>query len=120
MAHGASQYLSGGPGVGVQPDLCLHLAGNGSGDRRRAVAAQLGARPLGATSRLGPMRARRAITVVGCRASGEVGNVIVGAVLPPAGATFFEQMQNLRADASLRRLLLREPRGSVAVHANLI
>jgi proline racemase len=32
----------------------------------------------------------------------------------------FEQMQSLRADDSLRRLLLREPRGSVAVHANLI
>src|SRR5712691_8668984 len=29
-------------------------------------------------------------------------------------------MQALRADDSLRRLLLREPRGSVATHANLI
>ena len=45
---------------------------------------------------------------------------IVGGVLPPAGATVFEQMQTLRADDSLRKLLLREPRGSVAVHANLI
>src|SRR5206468_12990212 len=36
------------------------------------------------------------------------------------GATVFEQMQALQADDSLRRLLLREPRGSVAVHANLI
>jgi proline racemase len=66
------------------------------------------------------MRVSRAITVVGCHAGGEVGNVIVGGVLPPAGATVFEQMQALRADDSLRRLLLREPRGSVAVHANLI
>src|SRR5947207_2338530 len=66
------------------------------------------------------MRARRAITVVGCHAGGEVGNVIVGGVLPPEGATVFEQMQSLRADDSLRRLLLREPRGSVAVHANLV
>ena len=66
------------------------------------------------------MRSRRAITVVGCHAGGEVGNVIVGGVLPPAGATVFEQMETLRADDSLRRLLLREPRGSVAVHANLI
>jgi proline racemase len=32
----------------------------------------------------------------------------------------FERMLALRADDSLRRLLLREPRGSVAVHANLI
>ena len=66
------------------------------------------------------MRSRRAITVVGCHAGGEVGNVIVGGVLPPPGATVFEQMQTLRADDSLRRLLLREPRGSVAVHANLV
>ena len=66
------------------------------------------------------MRARRTITVVGCHAGGEIGNVVVGGVLPPPGATVFEQMQALRADDSLRRLLLREPRGSVAVHANLI
>ena len=66
------------------------------------------------------MRARRTLTVVGCHAGGEVGNVVVGGVLPPAGATVFEQMESLRADDSLRRLLLREPRGSVAVHANLI
>jgi trans-L-3-hydroxyproline dehydratase len=66
------------------------------------------------------MRARRTITVVGCHAGGEIGNVVVGGVLPPPGETVFEQMQALRADDSLRRLLLREPRGSVAVHANLI
>ncbi len=66
------------------------------------------------------MRARRAITVVGCHAAGEVGNVVVGGVLPPTGATVFEQMQALARDDSLRRLLLREPRGSVAVHANLV
>jgi trans-L-3-hydroxyproline dehydratase len=66
------------------------------------------------------MRARRAITVVGCHAAGEVGNVVVGGVLPPPGATVFEQMQALARDDSLRRLLLREPRGSVAVHANLV
>lgn len=66
------------------------------------------------------MRARRTLTVVGCHAGGEIGNVVVGGVLPPAGATVFEQMQALRADDSLRRLLLREPRGSVAAHANLV
>ncbi|HEY4413866.1 MAG TPA: proline racemase family protein, partial [Gaiellaceae bacterium] len=66
------------------------------------------------------MRSRRAITVVGCHAGGEIGNVVVGGVLPPPGDTVFERMQALRADDSLRRLLLREPRGSVAVHANLI
>src|SRR3954454_2708095 len=67
-----------------------------------------------------PVRTQRAITVVGCHAGGEIGNVVVGGVLPPPGETVFERMQALRADDSLRRLLLREPRGSVAVHANLI
>ncbi len=67
------------------------------------------------------MRARRSITVVGCHAGGEIGNVIVGGVLPPTGSTVFEQMQTLRdEDDGLRRLLLREPRGSVACHANLV
>jgi proline racemase len=66
------------------------------------------------------MPARRTITVVGCHAGGEVGNVVVDGVPPPFGATVFEQMQALRADDSLRRFLLREPRGSVASHANLI
>src|SRR3954464_13698270 len=66
------------------------------------------------------MRARRVITVVGCPAGCETGNVVVGGVLPPPGSTVFEQMQALARDDSLRRLLLREPRGSVAVHANLI
>ncbi len=60
------------------------------------------------------------ITVVGCHAGGEIGNVVVGGVLPPPGESVFEQMQALRADDSLRRLLLREPRGSVACHANLV
>ena len=44
------------------------------------------------------MRTRRLITVVGCHAGGEIGNVVVGGVLPPAGATMFEQMQTLRAE----------------------
>jgi proline racemase len=61
------------------------------------------------------------ITVVGCHAGGEVGNVVIGGVLPPRGATVFEQMQTLRDEGDwLRRMLLREPRGSVAVHANLV
>ena len=66
------------------------------------------------------MRLCRAITVVGCHAGGEIGNVVVGGVLPPSGETVFEQMQALARDDSLRRLLLREPRGSVAAHANLV
>ena len=64
--------------------------------------------------------ARPALTVVGCHAGGEIGNVVVAGVEPPPGATIFEQMQALRADDSIRRLLLHEPRGSVAVHSNVI
>ena len=67
------------------------------------------------------MRARRTLTVVGCHAGGEVGDVITGGVLPPRGASVFEQMQTLqREDDWLRRMLLREPRGSVARHVNLV
>jgi proline racemase len=62
----------------------------------------------------------RSITVVGCHAGGEVGNVVVAGVVPPPGANVREQMEALRADDRLRRFLLREPRGSVATHANLI
>jgi len=66
------------------------------------------------------VRAERAITVVGCHAGGEIGNVVVGGVIAPPGESVFERMVALRADDGLRRLLLREPRGSVAAHANLI
>jgi proline racemase len=67
------------------------------------------------------MRAGRTLTVVGCHAGGEIGNVVVGGVLPPAGDTVFEQMETLRREGDwLRRVLLREPRGSVACHANLL
>src|SRR5581483_2193509 len=64
--------------------------------------------------------ARRTITVVNCHAGGEVGNVVIGGIAPPPGETVREQMEALRADDNLRRFLLREPRGSVATHANLI
>jgi trans-L-3-hydroxyproline dehydratase len=67
------------------------------------------------------VRSRRAITVVGCHAGGEIGNVVIGGVLSPEGETVFEQMQTLQREGdSLRKLLLREPRGSVACHANLV
>jgi trans-L-3-hydroxyproline dehydratase len=64
--------------------------------------------------------ARPVLTVVGCHAGGEVGNVVVDGVEPPPGVTVFEQMEHLRADDKLRHLLLREPRGSVAVHTNVM
>lgn len=67
------------------------------------------------------MRAQRAIQVVGCHAEGEIGDVIVGGVLPPAGGTMFEKMQAMQRDHDhIRRLLICEPRGSVARHVNLL
>jgi proline racemase len=64
--------------------------------------------------------ARPVLTVVGCHAGGEIGNVVVAGVEPPPGRTVFEQMQAIRADDSIRRLLGHEPRGSVAVHSNIV
>lgn len=63
----------------------------------------------------------RMISVVGCHAEGEVGDVIVGGVLPPAGATMFEKRMAMERDHDgVRQLLLREPRGSIARHVNLV
>jgi len=67
------------------------------------------------------MYSKRLITVIGCHAEGEVGRVITGGVLPPPGATLFEQKQYLETEGDeLRRFLLYEPRGGAFVHANLI
>ncbi len=67
------------------------------------------------------MQARRVITVVGCHAEGEVGDVITGGVLPPAGTTMLEKkLTQEREHDHIRRLLIQEPRGSVARHVNLI
>ena len=67
------------------------------------------------------MKAKRTISVVGCHAEGEIGDVIVGGVLAPAGATVFEKMQTMqREHDGIRRLLLCEPRGSVCRHVNLL
>ncbi len=61
------------------------------------------------------------ISVVGAHAAGEVGDVIVGGVLPPAGATMFEKRLTMeREHDDIRRTLLREPRGSIARHVNLV
>ncbi len=65
--------------------------------------------------------AGRTIAVVGCHAEGEVGDVIVGGVLPPKGATMFDKMQTMeREHDHIRRLLICEPRGSVIRHVNLL
>ncbi len=66
------------------------------------------------------MRSDIAIHVVSAHAEGEVGNVIVGGVPPPKGATLWEQRDNLHNDGTLRSVLLNEPRGGVFTHFNLL
>ncbi|MEL7544598.1 MAG: proline racemase family protein, partial [Pseudomonadota bacterium] len=66
------------------------------------------------------MRSRRAIHVIAAHAEGEVGRVITGGVLPPPGATLMEQRTWLEHNDDLRQLLIREPRGGVFTHYNLI
>ena len=67
------------------------------------------------------MRSRLMLSVVGCHAEGEVGDVIVGGFLPPPGATMFERMRAMERDFDhVRRFVLCEPRGSVCRHVNLL
>lgn len=63
----------------------------------------------------------RVLTVVGCHAEGEIGDVITGGVLQPAGATMLDKKRTFeREHDHIRRLLIQEPRGSVARHVNLL
>ena len=67
------------------------------------------------------MRASRVITVIGCHAEGEVGDVITGGVFAPAGTTMMERKVAFERDHdNIRQLLIHEPRGSVARHVNLL
>lgn len=67
------------------------------------------------------MRSSRQIAVVGCHAEGEIGDVIVGGILPPPGDSVFAMMRAFERDCDhIRRFLICEPRGSVARHVNLI
>jgi proline racemase len=50
-----------------------------------------------------------------------VGKVIIGGVLPPPGASVYEQQQWLsQRNDGLRKFLLYEPRGGAFTHANLV
>ena len=66
------------------------------------------------------MRTTKLVHLVTCHAEGEVGNVIVGGVAPPPGATLWEQSRWLARDQTLRRFVLNEPRGGVFKHINLL
>jgi len=66
------------------------------------------------------MRSGQVIHVVSCHAEGEVGDVIVGGVAPPPGASLWEQSRFIARDGNLREFLLNEPRGGVFRHVNLL
>ena len=66
------------------------------------------------------MRSTKVVHVVSCHAAGEVGDVIVGGVPPPPGATMWEQSRFIATDERLRNFVLNEPRGGVFRHVNLL
>ena len=66
------------------------------------------------------MRSTRQIHIVSAHAEGEVGDVIVGGVTPPPGATLWEQRTFIAEDEALRNFVLNEPRGGVFRHVNLL
>lgn len=66
------------------------------------------------------MRSSKIIHVVGCHAEGEVGDVIVGGVMPPPGQTLWQQRQWIHDDQNLRNFMLNEPRGGVFRHVNIL
>lgn len=66
------------------------------------------------------MRSSKTIHVISCHAEGEVGDVIVGGVLPPPGDTLWDQRTSIASDQTLRNFMLNEPRGGVFRHVNLL
>ena len=66
------------------------------------------------------MRSSKTIHVISCHAEGEVGDVIVGGVTPPPGATLWQQRAFIARDQALRNFVLNEPRGGVFRHVNLL
>ncbi|MBI1173504.1 hypothetical protein GC209_19125 [bacterium] len=66
------------------------------------------------------MRTNQTIHVISAHAEGEVGDVIVGGVAPPPGATIWEQSRWIASDGRLRNFVLNEPRGGVFRHINLL
>jgi proline racemase len=67
------------------------------------------------------MRTKRTITVVGCHAEGEIGDVVTGGIMPPPGATMFDRMRAMQRDHDdIRRFLICEPRGHVGRHVNIL
>lgn len=67
------------------------------------------------------MRTLRYISIVGCHAEGEVGDVIVGGVRDVPGKTMYEKLVHCREkEDGLRKLILNEPRGRSSMNTNLL
>ena len=66
------------------------------------------------------MRSTKTVHVISAHAEGEVGDVIVGGVLPPPGDTIWAQSRWIAQDETLRRFVLNEPRGGMFRHVNLL
>ncbi len=66
------------------------------------------------------MRSTKTLHVISAHAEGEVGDVIVGGVLPPPGETLWDQSRWIARDETLRNFVLNEPRGGVFRHVNLL
>lgn len=67
------------------------------------------------------MQWNRVLTVAGCHAGGEIGNVITGGFGDVPGETMFDKMCWVREHRDeVRQLLLKEPRGNVVRSVNLV
>ncbi|SAK48293.1 proline racemase [Caballeronia pedi] len=67
------------------------------------------------------MRWSKMLSVVGCHAEGEIGNVVVGGLIDIPGHTVFEKMMHLEEHRDdLRRMCLFEPRGSANQSINFV
>ena len=66
------------------------------------------------------MRSSKLIQIISAHAEGEVGDVIVGGVMPPPGDTLWAQRNFIASDQTLRDFVLNEPRGGVFRHVNLL
>lgn len=67
------------------------------------------------------MRISNMISAVDAHACGEPGRVIIGGVLDVPGASMFEKMKWMEANADhIRQRMLREPRGYPALCCNVV
>lgn len=69
------------------------------------------------------MKSNISISIVGCHAEGEVGDVIVGGVLdaPKTCKTMYDKLVYFQTEKDdLRKLLLNEPRGRSSMNTNLL